>query len=87
MRFKDNAMGKIILGLVFGIFMLVVSLAMSLVIFPIVLIPLGVALVSPTVATMVGAIVSLGVLIFTFFVVGWAVFYFYKKNTFVYKSR
>lgn len=87
MRFSNSAFGKIVLGIVFAVFMLVVSLVMSLGILPMVLIPLGVALVSPTVATVIGGVISLGILIFSFFVLGWAVFYFYRKNTFVYKSR
>lgn len=87
MKFKNNIIGKFVLGLVFSIFMLVVSLVMMLVVIPVVLVPMGVALVSPTAASIVGGFVSLVLLLFSFFVVGWAVFYFYKKNTFVYKRR
>lgn len=87
MKFKNNIIGKFVLGLVFSIFMLVVSLAMMLVVIPIVLVPVGVALVSPTAASIVGGLASLVLLFLSFFVVGWAVFYFYRKNVFVYKRR
>jgi len=87
MRFKDNWIGKIILGVVFSIFMLVVSLAMLLVVLPLALVPLGIALIAPSAATVTGGIISLLLIFFSFFVVGWAVLYFYKKNVFVYKKR
>lgn len=87
MKFKNDVFGKLVLGIVFSVFMLVVSLIMMLVVLPVALLPLGVALISPSVATFVGAISSVAILLISFFVIGWAIFYFYKKNTFIYKSR
>ena len=89
MKFKNDWWGKLKLGIVFSLFMLAVSLIITLVVLPVVLIPFGIMLFTgsnPFIGVIGGAL-SLIVLVLTLFLVGWAVFYFYRKNVFIYKRR
>ena len=87
MKFKKSLWGYFKLGVIFVLFMFIIALLFAFILIPIVLVPLGVGLVtgSASAMQMLGGIVSIGALLFSFVVVGWAVFYFFRKNTFVYK--
>ncbi len=87
MKFKKGAWGYLKLGVIFTLFMFVISLIFMFVIIPLMLVPMGVGLLtgSATTATLLGGVVSLLLLFISFVVVGWAVFYFFRKNTFIYK--
>jgi hypothetical protein len=62
---------------------------MMFVIFPLAIIPMGVALLTGggSILTIVGGIFSILILLISLTVVGWAVFYFYRRNVFIYKKR
>lgn len=89
MKFKDTIISKLILGVIFTLFMLLVSLVFALVLIPVFLVQMGVVLIggSTSIGTILLSIIGLLIFLASFFVVGWAVFYFYKKNVFSYKKR
>lgn len=89
MKFKNNLIGTFLLGVVFVLFMLVVSILFILVLVPVFLVEFAVIFVGggSSIAGIFTGIMGLLILLASFVMVGWAVFYFYKKNTFVYKKR
>lgn len=89
MKFRSSVWGYLKLGVIFSLFMLVISLLFALVIIPAILIPFGVGLLtgSASLSQVFGGVIALLLFVVSFMVVGWAVFYFYRKNMFVYKRR
>jgi hypothetical protein len=89
MKFEKGIFGYLKLGIVFSLFMLVVMLIFTLVVLPVVLIPtLGVILTGgSSIFTYMGAIFSVFLIIISFIVIGWAVYYFNKKNIFIGRKR
>lgn len=89
MKFGSSVRGYLKLGVVFSLFMAVISLLFVLVIIPALLIPLGIGLLtgSGSLALVFSVIVLLLVFVVSFMVVGWGVMYFYRKNVFVHKKR
>lgn len=87
MKFGSSVRGYLKLGVIFGLFMLVISLLFALVIIPVLLIPLGIGLLTGSGSLVLGFSVVIALLVFvmSFMVVGWAVMYFYRKNVFVHK--
>jgi hypothetical protein len=88
MKFKEGIWGFLKLGIVFALFMFVVSLLFTLLVIPIVLIPTGVMILTGGVIPGFNYFMYIfGVLscIGGFVVLGWALFYFYKKSTLIYK--
>lgn len=89
MKFRSGVRGYLKLGVIFGLFMLVISLLFALVVIPALLIPLGIGLLTGSGSLVLGFSVIIALLLFvgSFMVVGWAVMYFYRKNVFVHKRR
>ena len=90
MKFKQGLWGYMKAGIVFAILAFLVGLLFTLVVLPLVLIPTGIIIV--TGGTLPGlSYLSYGFGIFItlggFIVLGWLVFYFYKKNTLIYKRK
>lgn len=89
MKFGSSVRGYLKLGVVFSLFMLVISLLFGFVIIPALLIPLGIGLLTGSGSLVLGFSVVIALLVFvmSFMVVGWAVMYFYRKNVFIHKKR
>jgi len=89
MKFGSSVRGYLKLGVIFGLFMSVISLLFALVIIPMLLIPLGIGLLTGSGSLVLGfsVVIALLVIVMSFMVVGWAVMYFYRKNVFVHKRK
>jgi hypothetical protein len=90
MRFKQGIPGYLLAGIVFAVISALVGILYVLVTLPLVLIPTGIIIVSGgSIPGMnyLGYIFGLLITIGGFVVLGWVVFYFYKKNTLIYKSK
>lgn len=89
MKFTDNLVGKFVLGVVFSLFMLLVTLVFVIVLIPVFLMEFLATFLggSATPVMMFTALIGLLVLLASFLMIGWAVFYFYKKNTFIYRKK
>ena len=87
MKFQDNWLGRLVLGIIFTLFMAVVVLLYTIVLIPVFLLEFGVIIIggATTPVQAFTGLLGIFVLVASFVVTGWAVMYFYKKNTFVYK--
>ena len=91
MKFKQNIWGYLKLGAVFIVFMVLISFLFSIIILPVIFTGIGISFLfgMPTSGSdiTVGLIPTLGIfaviLVMSILMIGWAVFFFYKKNTFM----
>jgi hypothetical protein len=86
MKFHDTLTSKFLLGVIFSLFMLAVTFVFMVLLIPVLLVEFGAAFIGAP-GAIINGILGLLVLLATFLVVGMAVFYFYKKNIFIYRKR